>query len=56
MTTERFGWLWSHQQEGVESSGLPLVCGCGQDLDPDAHTHCTRCGVRIGVPSGSRAA
>jgi len=46
MNTERHAW-YSNQVVTLAEGRIPPVCGCGQDLDVRAGTHCPRCGTSL---------
>ena len=47
MTTERHAWASTRKVAQVGNRVSPPTCGCGQDLDVCAGTHCPRCGTVI---------
>jgi hypothetical protein len=46
MTTEAHAWVSAHATT-TQARTASAVCGCGQDLDVCAGSHCPRCGTRF---------
>jgi hypothetical protein len=46
MNTERHAWS-ANQVVAIAEWRVSPICGCGQDLDVCAGTHCPRCGTSL---------
>jgi|SoiMethySBSTD1v2_1073268.scaffolds.fasta_scaffold771941_1 hypothetical protein len=51
MNTEQHAWASVHGGTTTVRTVSPSVCGCGQDLDVCAGSHCPRCGTTVVVPA-----
>jgi hypothetical protein len=47
MTTERHAWTSLRAAVPTAERVPPTTCGCGQDLDVCAGSHCPRCGTLV---------
>jgi hypothetical protein len=55
MNTEQHAW-GSNRVVAISDWRVSRVCGCGQDLDICAGTHCPRCGTSLHGHAAGHAA